>query len=99
LVKIEANDIIEANFIESKRCICDLVLVLCENNLNSMLQNTKILTEIVILSYKWIEKKENFTHTELEYFFDSFLPVINIYSENFLVDNTLAFMLSEGSEK
>ena len=58
-----------------------------------------MLTQIVKLSYQWIEKKEHFTPYELEYFFDSFLPVINIYSENFLVDNTLAIMLSEGSEQ
>jgi hypothetical protein len=49
LDRIAANDAIDINLIESKRCICDLVRVLCENNLDSMFQNTKTLTEIVKL--------------------------------------------------
>ncbi len=92
------NENINVSFIDTRRCACELVKVLCENNLNSMFANSSVLTSIVKLSYAWIEKKENFAHFEIDYFFDSFLPVINIYGENFLVDNTLAILLSEGSE-
>jgi hypothetical protein len=95
--KLHNNEHIGRRATEKLRSACDLLKVVCINSkdiLDQLFKNSGLLTQVVGLLLQFLKEREHFVRKEIQFFFDSLLPVLNLYNETFVLEGNQAIMLS-----